>query len=87
MKIAAHPLVVAAALGLLGPAALVEDDKSTKTDPCAQCDCGAAAIADCMPEEAAFTDLDDGPSAQDFARVEAEWHAAVLALPEDLVVS
>lgn len=37
MKVAAHPLVVAAALGLLGPAALAEEDR-TKTEPtCLQC--------------------------------------------------
>lgn len=57
MKVGAHPLVVAVALGLLGPHALAEDDRSeggregaSCTDDrlegagaCSDCDCGRAA--------------------------------------------
>lgn len=52
MKVGAHPLVVAVALGFLGPQALAEDtrrgertcavDDEPAPAPCAGCDCGAA---------------------------------------------
>lgn len=58
MKVGAHPLVVAAALGLLGPLALAEDDArrgdaaGTPRVPCAGCTCGAVdqAAEDCADE-------------------------------------
>lgn len=37
MKLSAHPLIVAAALGLLGPAALAEDEIETEVAPCEGC--------------------------------------------------
>lgn len=37
MKLTAHPLIVAAALGLLGPAALAEDEVETESAPCEGC--------------------------------------------------
>ncbi len=70
MKIAAHPLIVAAAFGLLGPAALAEDELDAG---CEHCDCQAP--ADC-------SELDEEPSQEDFARIEAEWQAAVVRLDE-----
>lgn len=84
MKVAAHPLIVAAAFGLLGPAALAEDERDDAKKPCAHCDCGATELAmlDC-------SDLDDEPTAEDFARIEAEFQAAVVELDrrKDLAVS
>jgi hypothetical protein len=45
MKVAAHPLLVAVALGLLGPGALqaeAAEERRPSTGPCDGCDCGAA---------------------------------------------
>ncbi len=70
MKIAAHPLIVAAAFGLLGPAALADDEMDAS---CEHCDCSAPSQCDV---------LDDEPSQEDFARIEAEWQAAVVRLDE-----
>ncbi len=38
MKVAAHPLVVAVAMGLLGPGALAEVLDTESRSPCADCD-------------------------------------------------
>jgi hypothetical protein len=40
MKVAAHPLVVAVAMGLLGPGALETEESSAQARPCV--DCGAS---------------------------------------------
>lgn len=65
MKVAAHPMVVAVAFGLLSPAALADEtDAKAKTADCADCGDDAAL---------AYSDLSDAPSADDIARVEAEW--------------
>ncbi|HMV67150.1 MAG TPA: hypothetical protein PKA64_09890 [Myxococcota bacterium] len=44
MKVGAHPLLVAAAFGLLGPAALLDDPDDARErcvgEPCVGCDCG-----------------------------------------------
>ena len=69
--------IVAAAFGLLSPAALASEDEHEHDEAC-----------DCREHEAMFSmHLDeapapavDAPSADDFARVEAEWHAAVVKL-------
>ncbi len=43
MQLGVHPLVVAVALGLLGPVALEEENEVCETVmPCAGCDCGLA---------------------------------------------
>ena len=76
---AARPLVVAAALGMLGPAALVEEEQKEERKYCASCDCEAA--------ELACSSIDDAPSPEDFARVEAEWRAAVIKLDADLAIT
>jgi hypothetical protein len=50
MKIGAHPLVVAVALGLLGPSALAEDSDDEivgdRGDACEGCTCGAGGSED-----------------------------------------
>ena len=75
MKVAAHPLIVAAAFGLLGPAALAVDERDEDQGICEHCDCGATdfAQADC-------SDIADAPTAADFERIEAEWQAAVIRM-------
>jgi hypothetical protein len=57
MKLDAHPLVVAVALGLLGPVALEgEEDEASAAANCGRCD------AD-----------DGEPDTEEIARVEEEW--------------
>lgn len=56
MKVGAHPMLVAAALGLLGPAALEESED--RRQPCVGCDCGlqaACTSADSL-DQAELTD-------------------------------
>jgi hypothetical protein len=63
-RIAAHPLVVAMAFGLIGPAAIAAEDESEASTITADDD--------------AFFSVVDEPSAidpDDFARVEREWLA------------
>ena len=57
VKLAAHPLVVAVAMGLLAPTALAacEDDKRRR------------------PAEVQVADWDEAPTAEDFDRAEAMW--------------
>lgn len=56
MQLGVHPLVVAVALGLLGPVALEEENDVCETVmPCAGCDCGLAfdqlaEVAEVSPE-------------------------------------
>jgi len=38
MKVAAHPLVVAVAMGLLGPGALESEEFAEPSSPCIDCD-------------------------------------------------
>lgn len=64
MKLEAHPLVVAVALGLLGPGALVEEDDFDSDAPCSGCD-DTNTVADWEPGEA--------PDPEEFHRVEIEW--------------
>ncbi|MEQ1564595.1 MAG: hypothetical protein ABMA64_03070 [Myxococcota bacterium] len=59
MKFDAHPLVVAVALGLLGPGALVEEERGEGCDSPLRCE------GEWEPGEA--------PSADEFHRVELEW--------------
>ncbi len=55
MKIAAHPLVVAVALGLLGPNALAEEiEGSTEQVRCDTCDGSCATACEPLPEPAAL---------------------------------
>jgi hypothetical protein len=62
MKLEAHPLVVAVALGLLGPGALVEEDEQDSETSCSGC---SNAVAEWEPGEA--------PDPEEFHRVEIEW--------------
>ena len=89
MKVAAHPMLVAVALGLLGPQALAEDEPNPCKSP--KVDCreapGDASLED---EIAAALEEDDAPywtrlelrdESVDFdpdeqARIEAEWEQA-----------
>ncbi len=64
MKVVAHPLIVAAALGLLGPAALADDEPENRRKPCATCG----------------PDASRAPSPEEFARVEAAWREAVVQM-------
>jgi hypothetical protein len=65
MKLEAHPLVVAVALGLLGPGALVEDDEPEDSETsCSGCP-NTDAVAEWEPGEA--------PDPDEFHRVEIEW--------------
>jgi hypothetical protein len=61
MKLDAHPLVVAVALGLLGPGALAsEEDEDSRAEAC----CPPS------PDHDAFG---DEPDTDEIARVEREW--------------
>ncbi|MEN0063694.1 MAG: hypothetical protein AAGA48_16195 [Myxococcota bacterium] len=81
MKVGAHPLVVAVALGLVGPQILEEAESPETTKPCADCD---ETIEDGLTDALATQLLDaadttlhqpvdwstmDAPSAEDFDRV------------------
>lgn len=80
MKIAAHPLVVAAALGLLGPGAL-EGTTDPESERGAHDRAPEPAVADRVEpsapsllgriDETLFTV--EAPSAEDLARVELQW--------------
>lgn len=63
MKLEVHPLVVAVALGLLGPGALVEEDESEEV-PCTGCG-DSHTVTEWEPGEA--------PDPDEFHRVEIEW--------------
>ena len=74
MKVAAHPLVVAVALGLLAPDALESYTPDTKPSPCIDCD---EAKADSEQETA--WQPSEAPSAEEFHRVEVAWLKATTA--------
>ena len=81
MKVAAHPLLVAAAMGLLGPAALIDDERDElpelrleDDEGCIDCDDGVADAQ--LPEWATDVTFERA----DFDRVEAEWQAARLRI-------
>lgn len=77
MKVGAHPLVVAVALGLLGPAALAEESEE-ELEAAARCDtCDGSCAAACAP--AAPAPVADPLSVQ----VAEVWDAMVLAEPLD----
>lgn len=63
IKVGAHPLVVAVAMGLLGPGAVLDERRS---DPRSE------ATFDLL--EAEGLELEEIPSDEDFARVEDLWH-------------
>lgn len=44
MKVAAHPMLVAVALGLLGPVALAVESSDEEGEPCIDCDAKADAL-------------------------------------------
>lgn len=62
MKVAAHPLVVAVALGLLGPLALADENAEPDDAP------PTTLLLDEEEEEAP-----EAPTAEEFERVEALW--------------
>ena len=66
MKLEAHPLVVAVALGLLGPGALVADEDDTD---------GASYNEDGDGPTTTVAEWEPGvaPNAEEFHRVEIEW--------------
>lgn len=69
MKIAAHPLVVAAAFGLLGPVALEEredDCEAPKATVCEDCDCERSV-------ESSPLALAPTIDSDELARAEAAW--------------
>ncbi len=70
MKVVAHPLIVAVALGLLGPTALESDDLVDQ----------ATVTPDLVPpsELAPSSEITsaDAPNAEDFERVQLEWEEA-----------
>lgn len=72
MKVGAHPLVVAAAFGLLGPLALAEDDVCAEPTPapCKGCTCERAL----PPEPVGAVTL---PPTEVEALVGAAWDALV----------
>lgn len=75
MKIGAHPLLVAVALGLLGPNALAREREEDELLPD-----GGLRFVDAAPDELVVPGfeadrMDEGASAEEFARVEAEWLA------------
>lgn len=74
MNVGAHPLIVAVAMGLLGPLALAEEDRSEceapRPVPCPGCTCERAEVA---PSEASEPVLGA-------AEVESAW-AALLREP------
>lgn len=63
MKVAAHPLVVAVALGLIAPDALEAQAPAESSAPCANCPDGH--VSEWNPAEV--------PSAEELHRVEIEW--------------
>ena len=67
MKIVAHPLIVAVALGLLGPTALESETESSDERPGIEPDLhtGASSLLSSA-----------SPSAEDFERVQLEWEEA-----------
>lgn len=76
VKFAAHPLVVAVAMGLLSPAALVEGPSMDGGEglDLASAMRTEALVANDAEALAAMLEEDGAPSAEDLARVEAEWH-------------
>lgn len=63
IKFGAHPMVVAVAMGLLGPGALLDEGNE---DP----------LMPAMPGSSAHEIEDlDAPTADEFARVEDLWHS------------
>lgn len=63
VKVGAHPLVVAVAMGLLGPSLLTEIDED---------DALSVSVEDDTDTHAA--DVPEPPSSDEFARVENLWH-------------
>ena len=68
MKVVAHPLVVAVALGLVAPDTLEVAEPEPKVAPCEGCPGELSTSSAWEPTEA--------PSAEEFHRVELEWLAA-----------
>jgi hypothetical protein len=77
VKFVAHPLIVAVALGLLGPTALDADMGTPTPDqlPRLSPDLGQALGPESDPNVLS-SDLADAPSAEDFERVQLQWEEA-----------
>lgn len=68
IKFAAHPLVVAVAMGFLSPAVLEEQVEVSRAD-----------LITAGDADALVASLDDlAPTAEDFARVESVWRSVTL---------
>jgi hypothetical protein len=67
MKVDAHPLVVAVALGMLGPAALLDEDDRDEAE-CLGCE-----LEDDKVVTTEGWQPGPAPSADEFHRVELEW--------------
>ena len=68
MKVVAHPLIVAVALGLLGPTALENEDMTPDERP------GIEPLAN--PNVLSSPLNAEAPSQEDFERVQLEWQEA-----------
>lgn len=64
VKVGAHPLVVAVAMGLLGPSALTEIEHEDQS----------ATFSGGMFEVEAEAEVPEPPSDDEFARIENLWH-------------
>ncbi len=80
MKVSANPLVVAVALGLLGPVALADEDEPIDGTQ------GAADIEDSdglPPAMAMFVDGEDGGGLGALEQIEAAWETVTTAPPAE----
>ncbi len=70
VKVGAHPLVVAVAMGLLGPSALMEIDERDDTRKSTSATSVSGGLFDAGPS----SEVPEPPSEDEFARVEHLWH-------------
>ena len=74
MKVVAHPLVVAVALGLLGPTALAQEEREDSAPDCADCgeDANHMVMSDLGMSDLAMSEL-AAPEEGEWHRVEQAW--------------
>ncbi|MEQ1507678.1 MAG: hypothetical protein ABMB14_35945 [Myxococcota bacterium] len=74
MKFDAHPMVVAAALGLLGPVALIDEEEDGESSgECSECSESMAADKSWGEGHRLEWEPGDAPDPAEFHRVEIEW--------------